>query len=233
VSQSQGLTLLENARLFALLNIGLADAAINSWDAKYYYDYWRPVTAIREADTDDNPETEKDEEWSALIFMPPFPEYTSGHSTFSRCAATVLAGFFGTDAITFYTTADGLPGVTRDYPGFSAAADEAGISRIYGGIHWPSANYQGQSCGFQIGRQVICYMLRPNSALQFSRVRRAGHHMELEIQGEPNRSYRIHASSDLKTWETIGTLSSADGIIRFNDVNAAESDLRFYKAEAE
>ncbi|HSH17010.1 MAG TPA: chemotaxis protein CheB, partial [Verrucomicrobiae bacterium] len=83
VSAAEGLTLLENARLFALLNLTMADAAISCWDAKFTYDLWRPISAIREADTDGNPETDPDVTWSSLIPTPPFPEYTSGHSTFS------------------------------------------------------------------------------------------------------------------------------------------------------
>jgi membrane-associated phospholipid phosphatase len=230
VSQDKGLTVLENARLFALLNLAAADAAICAWDAKFIYDYWRPVTAIREADTDNNPETETDPTWSSLIPTPPFPEFTSGHSTFSRSAAVVLAGFFGEDNIPFTTTTDGLPGVTRNYPGFSAAADEAGISRLYGGIHWPSANLHGQSGGRAIGLLVMSYFLQPLNALRFSRVNRLGGNTELELQVEPNRTYVIRASSDLKTWEEIATVSSGDGIVHFNDVNAPDLQLRFYEA---
>jgi hypothetical protein len=91
VAAQRGLSLAENARLFALLNIAEADAAILCWDCKYFVKYWRPITAIRQADTDGNPATEKDAAWEPLIATPPFPEYTSGHSTFSSAAATVLA----------------------------------------------------------------------------------------------------------------------------------------------
>ncbi len=233
ISVARGLTVVENARLFALLNITLADAAISCWDAKYFYDYWRPIDAIRKAADDGNPETEADLIWEALIFMPPFPDYTSGHSTFSRSAATILAGFFGTDGIPFTTTSDGLPGVTRSYPGFSAAADEAGISRIYGGIHYPSANLQAQACGYRIAQQVLSYYLQPTTALQFSQIVRSGSETQIELQGEANRTYEIRASSDLKTWETIATLSSVDGRIRFRDPNAGDHQLRFYHANAQ
>lgn len=232
VSLEKGLSVAENARLFALLNMAMADAAISCWDAKFAYDTWRPVTAIREADTDDNPETEADPEWSSLIPTPPFPEYPSGHSTFSRGAATVLAGFFGTDAVPFTTTTDGLPGVTRSYPGFSAAADEAGASRLFGGIHFSSGNIHAQGCGHLIGQHTLLYYLQPINAMEFAQVHRAGNRTQLEFQGEPNRAYLIRASSDLKTWETIATLSSVDGIIRFDDVNAADKQVRFYDAAA-
>lgn len=233
VSAARGLSVLENARLFALLNIALADAAIACWEAKASYDYWRPIDAVREADTDGNPGTDADPAWEALIFMPSFPDYTSGHSTFSRSAATVLAGFFGTDEIPFAATSRGVPGVTRNYPGFSAAADEAGISRIYGGIHYPSANLQGQACGYQIGLHVLSYFLPPLEALRFSEVARASGNTVLELRAEPFKTYAIRASSDLATWETIAVISSADGVLRFTDVNAGGRQLRFYHAVAQ
>lgn len=230
VSAGQGLSVIENARLFALLNIAAADAAICAWDAKFAYDYVRPVTAIREADLDGNPETEADPTWTSAIGTPPFPEYTSGHSTFSRSAATVLADFFGTDSIAFASTLDGTPGVVRNYSGFSVAADEAGTSRLYGGIHWPSANLHAQGSGYRIGQQVARYFLQPMTALQFSQVHRTDAGTQLEVQGEPFTTYAIRASSDLETWETIAVISADDGLLRFTDVNAADKQLRFYVA---
>jgi hypothetical protein len=146
-----GASLEENARLFALLNIAMADAAISSWDAKYTYDFWRPVTAIRAGDTDGNSATMPDPTWSSFIMTPPFPDYVSGHSTFSAAAATVLALFHGTDDIGFITGSDALPGVSRHFPSFSAAAVEAAMSRIYGGIHFRFASQDGLTCGTQIG----------------------------------------------------------------------------------
>jgi hypothetical protein len=130
----QGLNLVQDARLFALLNIATADAIISCWDAKYTYNLWRPVTAIRAADTDGNPDTAADTAWMPLLVTPNFPSYTSAHSTVSGAAAGVLAALFG-DGHHFTVTAEGLPGVTRSLDGFGAAAAEAGSSRIYGGIH--------------------------------------------------------------------------------------------------
>lgn len=230
VSAAEGLTLLENARLFALLNLTMVDAAISCWDAKFTYDLWRPISAIREADTDGNPETDPDVTWSSLIPTPPFPEYTSGHSTFSRGAATVLASFFGSEAIAFSTTSDGTPGVVRNFSGFDAAANEAGISRLFGGIHWNFANQQAQAAGRRIGQQVVDYFLQPMTALQFSQVHRTDAGTQLEVQAEPFQTYAIRASSDLETWETIAVISAADGLLRFTDVNAADEQLRFYVA---
>src|SRR5262249_50021577 len=135
-----GTSLEKSARLFALLNIAMADAAICAWDAKYTYNFWRPVTAIRSGDTDGNPATTPDSSWSSFIVTPSFPDYVSGHSAFSAAAATVLAFFYGTDDIPFTTGSDALPGVFRSFPSFSAAAVEAAMSRIYGGIHFRSAS---------------------------------------------------------------------------------------------
>jgi membrane-associated phospholipid phosphatase len=151
VAAMTGLPLEESARLFALLNIAMADAAICAWDAKYTYNFWRPVTAIRAGDTDGNPATAPDPTWASFIVTPPFPDYVSGHSAFSAAAATVLALFYGTDDIPFSTGSDAMPGVFRSFPGFSAAAVEAATSRIYGGIHYRFASQDGLDAGSQIG----------------------------------------------------------------------------------
>lgn len=150
----------ENARLFALLNITLADAAIAAWDMKFDYYLWRPISAIREADLDGNPKTQKDSTWEPLINSPPFPGYVSGHSTFSGSAATLLKHFFGTDQVAFTTSSDGLPGVWRSFNSFSYAAAEAGQSRIYGGIHFDFEDKDGQQAGKQLADFVFAHLLR-------------------------------------------------------------------------
>ncbi len=161
IAEQQGNTLAENARLFALMNIALADAAISAWDNKYAYNDWRPVTAIPAADTDGNDATEADPDWLPLIPTPPFPDYTSGHSTFSAAASTVLARYYGRDDIAFQTSSDGLPDVTRSYTSFSQAADESGKSRIYGGIHWEFSNADALRGGRDLGDYVYDNYLKP------------------------------------------------------------------------
>jgi hypothetical protein len=163
-ARQRGLSLAENARLFALLNLALADAAVVCWDGKFHHGFWRPVQAIREADRDGNPDTDPDPLWGPLLPTPPFPAYPSGHSTFSGAAAAVLAEFFGTDAVPFVSTSDALPGVTRSFGSFRAAAEEAGMSRIYGGIHWPFDNTEGLKCGREVGEYVARNLLRPQTA---------------------------------------------------------------------
>jgi PAP2 superfamily protein/hemolysin type calcium-binding protein len=161
VSQARGLTLSENARLFALLNLAGADAYITCFETKYTYNFWRPVTAIRAADTDGNPDTLTDSTWTPLIATPAHPAYSSGHSTFGAAAATVLAGFFGTDNIAFTSSTTNLPGVTRSFASFSAAADENARSRLLAGIHWTFDNLDGLSAGRALGDHVVSNFLRP------------------------------------------------------------------------
>ncbi|MBI5364727.1 MAG: vanadium-dependent haloperoxidase [Planctomycetes bacterium] len=119
----------------------------------------RPITGIRQADTDGNPATTQDAAWTPLIGTPPFPSYTSGHSTFSASAARVLARVLHTDAVAFSTTSDGLPNVTRSFATFSSAAAEAGQSRVYGGIHWQFDNTAALAAGTQLGDHVYTHYL--------------------------------------------------------------------------
>lgn len=149
----------DSARLLALLNVALADAGIVCWETKYHYNWWRPITAIRAGDTDGNPDTAPDPNWKPLIPTPPFPEHTSGHSTFSGAGAAVLAAVTGSDEFSFVTRSDGLSGVVRQFRRFSEAAQEAGLSRIYGGIHFPSANEEGLASGKKVGEYVVQHLL--------------------------------------------------------------------------
>jgi len=156
LAEQQGNTLAENARMFALLDVTLADAGIVCWDSKYTYGLWRPEDAIRLADTDGNPGTQADLAWTPYLTSPNFPEYTSGHSTFSAAAAEIMGLFFGTDDIPFETIAgfDVLPGVTRSYDSLSEAAIEAGSSRVYGGIHFQFSSVTGGEVGLSIADYV-------------------------------------------------------------------------------
>jgi len=154
IGAAQGNTLEENARLFALLNIAMADAAICSWDAKYTFHFWRPVTAIAFAEPELN--------WMSFIVTPPFPDYTSGHSTFSAAAATVLPLFYGTEDLPFTVGSDFLPDVYRSFPMCFDAAEEAAVSRIYGGIHFRSASEDGLQAGTSIGEWTVTHYLLPS-----------------------------------------------------------------------
>jgi membrane-associated phospholipid phosphatase len=152
IAAAQGNTLEENARLLALLNICMADAAICAWDAKYTFDFWRPITAIAFAEPELN--------WMSFIVTPPFPDYVSGHSTFSAAAVTVLPLFYGTEDLAFTTGSDFLPGVYRSFATCLDAAEEAAASRIYGGIHFRSASEDGLQAGISIGQWTFTHYLR-------------------------------------------------------------------------
>jgi hypothetical protein len=153
LADARGNTLEENARLFALLNIATADAAICAWDAKYTFHFWRPVTAIAFAEPELN--------WMSFIVTPPFPDYVSGHSTFSGAAATVIPLFYGTEDLPFTTGSDFLPDVYRSFATCLDAAEEAAVSRLYGGIHFRSANEDGLQAGISIGEWTFDHYLRP------------------------------------------------------------------------
>jgi hypothetical protein len=161
VAEARGTTLVQNARLFALLNLAEADAAISCWDTKFATNFWRPVTGIRLADTDGNDATAADPSWLPLIVTPPFPSYSSGHSTFSGAAQAVLTSFFGTDNVTFTLPSEN-PGVgDRTFTSFSQASLESANSRLYGGIHWSFDNIDGLAQGNALGAYVFANFLRP------------------------------------------------------------------------
>jgi len=151
----------ETARLFALLNFAEADAAIGCWETKFYYNFWRPETAIRETEARTNPNVKLDPDFIPNMPSPPFPSYTSGHSTFSAAGARLLALYFGTDDIQFSVTSDALPGSVRTYQKLSDAQKEAGMSRVWGGIHTMSDNLQAQAMGLKIADWTFAHALLP------------------------------------------------------------------------
>ena len=170
VSASTRLDPWAQARLFGLLNMALADGYIGSFETKYFYDYWRPVTAIRQAGTDGNPNTRADPTWTPLEPTPPIPDHDSAHSVEGGAAAEVMRRFFGTDRIAFRTcsltlaagsTCADLAPVTRRYDSFSEAADENGLSRILIGFHFRNAVEDGIEHGRRIGARAVGRFLRP------------------------------------------------------------------------
>jgi len=146
---------LENAvAVFAQLDFALADTAIALYDGKYHDQVWRPVTAIRLGDTAGNPGITGDPTWTPLAVTAPDPSYPGAHSGFSEAAATVLSSFYGHHEH-LAVTSDGMPGVTRTFTGFQAAADEAGLSRILAGQHTRIDHVAGQ----KLGRLVADFVL--------------------------------------------------------------------------
>ena len=155
------LSLIQSARLFALLNISLADTTISFFEAKYTYNFWRPVTAIRLAGEDNDPRTLADPNWLPLSTKTaPDPSYPGAHSAISFAGAEVLRAYFG-DRFTFDVTSESLAGVTRHFTSFTAAAEEAGLSRIYAGQHFRTDHNAGKLLGHQVAESVIDTMLLP------------------------------------------------------------------------
>jgi hypothetical protein len=176
VSVDQGLDLWENARLFGLLNMALADGYIAMVDSKNHYNYWRPITAIQTADTDGNPDTIADPGWTPLRGTPPNQDYVSGHAIEGGAGAEALKQFFGTDHIRFEDCSESLPPgstcsnampVIRLFASFSQAAAENAYSRILIGYHFRKSVEEGITYGRKIGKRAADLYLRP--------VRASGH----------------------------------------------------------
>jgi hypothetical protein len=151
----RGVDIAEGALLFAMLNLSAADAAINCWNDKYYWDFWRPWQAIREADRDGNPATEPDPSWTALITAP-YPDHPSGHLCLDGAHLRVLRMFFGTDKIRFGVTSSRFPGEIRYFDRFSEPLEEITEARIWAGLHYRTADVQAKI----LGRKVAHYMAK-------------------------------------------------------------------------
>lgn len=178
-------TTVENARLFALVNIAMADAGIACWDGKYFYNLWRPIVGIRYTGSDENPSTPGDPNWTPLgapasnqsnngnDFTPPFPSYSSGHATFGAALFRTLENFYGADAISFRLISDELHGgttgsdgsprytVVRPFDSFSSAAIENARSRIFLGVHWQFDADSGVDQGNKVADFVFANLLVP------------------------------------------------------------------------
>jgi hypothetical protein len=144
LAADHGFELSDNARLLATLNLAMADSVIACWDAKYFYEFWRPVTAIRLEDAD----------WTPLVVTPAHPEYTSGHSSNYGAAATVLAAYFGEDT-PFFLESQADPTWVRFYPNFTAAIDEVAVARVYAGIHFRTACDDAVATSSEIAAYIL------------------------------------------------------------------------------
>jgi len=156
------LTTAQNARLFTLLNLAVADGVIAFYDAKYAYNFWRPVTAIRAADTDGNPKTEADPDWLPEVGKTaPDPSYPGAHAVISAAAAAVLTDVLGTEPFKFSVTSEVMPGAERSFESLAAAAQEATLSRIYAGQHFRFDLSAGQRLGHEVADLVLDRFLTP------------------------------------------------------------------------
>jgi hypothetical protein len=154
VLPTRELSLIQEARLLAQLNLAIADSLICCWDAKYTYAFWRPITAIQLGGTDGNDATVADPAWSPLVPTPPFPEYPSNHAANGGAAAAVLAAWFGDDT-SFSITSETVPGAVHTFSSFSQATDELNNARIFAGIHFRTAVEVGRAQGRQVAEYVL------------------------------------------------------------------------------
>jgi hypothetical protein len=152
-------TLLQDARTLALLDVAMADAAIGCWDTKYTYNFWRPISAIRETADDGNPATTPDPTWTPLFATPAHPDYTSGHSCVSGAASAILAHEFG-EHTRFDVTSDLMIGVTRSFHSFTDALEEVKNARVFAGIHFRTACNDGANLGKAVAEYVLEHKLQ-------------------------------------------------------------------------
>ncbi|MGE5689736.1 MAG: vanadium-dependent haloperoxidase [Pseudomonadota bacterium] len=171
LSTRYGLSTADNARLFAETSMGAADGAISCWNDKYHWSFWRPIAAIREADTDGNPATTADPTWTPLfdpsvgagLVTPPFPDHPSGHGCVSGATLHVLQDFFGTDKVAFDIVSSRFPGQPRHYDRFSQALKEVIDARVWGGIHFRTADVQGAVIGKKVAHWLRRHAFEPTA----------------------------------------------------------------------
>jgi hypothetical protein len=155
-----GIDINESAWLFAMQNMAAADAAINCWNDKYHYDFWRPWNAIPRAGEDDNPATAADATWAALITAP-YPDHPSGHLCLDGAHLRVLSTFLGTDNVRFGVTSVVFPGEVRTYDRFSDVLAEIIEARIWAGLHVRNADVQGLGLGRNVAGYALANFLKP------------------------------------------------------------------------
>ena len=162
LSTAKGLSVGENARLFALVAMATADAMIAVFDAKYHYEFWRPVTAIRNGDEDNNPDTERDATWEPLGTTPMHPEYQCAHCIVAGAAGSVMQSIFGTGTLPeFSLTTPTAPGVTHRWTRLQDYVDEPSNARVWSGIHYRFSTEVGADMGRKIGEYTVQNYLRP------------------------------------------------------------------------
>jgi hypothetical protein len=166
LSAEHNISVAQEARLLAMINLAAADGAISCWNEKYYWNFWRPRAAIQEADTDENPATVADPTWEPLfhpstpttpsLITPPFPDHPSGHGCVSGAVLHTFRTFFGTNEVAFDVHSGRFPGQPRHFSRFTRALNEIIDARVWGGIHFRTADVQGAV----IGKKVARYMRR-------------------------------------------------------------------------
>jgi hypothetical protein len=214
IAKAADLSLPQDARLFAMLDLAAADANINCWNDKAYWSSWRPITAIHLADTDGNPATDADPNWQPLLTTPPFPEHPSGHACATGSKVATLQNFFGTDKLTFTAFSAGS-GTSRTFTRFSEMIKEVIDARIYAGIHFRTGDVQGAIIGkktahwvdkhyFQRGltntsRRVVL-TARPAASSSHGELPRALRIRRAWCSGHIDRRVRVPACALRRNW---------------------------------
>jgi hypothetical protein len=161
VLEARSVDLSAAARTLALMYLAAADASIVCWDAKYTFNFWRPITAIQNGGTDGNPRTDPDPTWTPLLATPQHPEYLSGHSINSSAMATVLKLLFGDEpGVSIVATSPTSPGFERHWARLSEGVEEVIEARIYGGIHYRTSDEDGAALGRRVARSIALHVLR-------------------------------------------------------------------------
>jgi hypothetical protein len=163
IAVERNLDTAQSARFFALVHVALADSLIGCWDSKYYYNFWRPVTAIPAADTDGNSATEADAAWLPLATTPPHPEYPAAHGCGAGAVVEALNGFFGTNKVrmTFTSTVAGT--VPHVFNSTKELSEEIMAARVYGGMHFPTSTRHGVELGRKVGKWTVKHYFQPVS----------------------------------------------------------------------
>ena len=174
LSAARHLTNTEEARLLAMVNLAAADGAISCWNDKYYWDFWRPRAAIQEADTDDNTATVADPGWEPLfhpstvtaipaqpLSTPPFPDHPSGHGCITGAVINTMQDFFGTDKVEVDIFSGRFPGQPRHFDRLSHVIKEVIDARVWGGIHFRTADVQGSVIGKKVAHWSRKHYFQP------------------------------------------------------------------------
>jgi hypothetical protein len=228
VVAAKSLSLVDTARVFALMHMAGDDAGFAVFEAKYAYNFWRPVTAIRAADTDGNDATAPDVDWLPLRPTPPHPEYPCAHCTVGGAMCGALAAIFGDD-FTFTLETASLPGKPRTFHKFSEYAALSLEGRLYAGFHFRNSSVVGSDLGRKVGAYVSDNALTAGPTL--SGQLQAGE-FRLTPRNRGSLQNRIEVSSDLLKWSTLTNYTSTDLTVQVVDKDAAGANHKFYRAVA-
>lgn len=160
LAADRNMDLVDSSRLFAMIYVSISDSLITTWDSKYFYAFWRPVTAIRAGDTDGNQLTEADPSWTPLAPTPNFPEYVSAHSSVAAGFSEAISSFFGTKKLTI-TLDSTVTGTSRTFDNTDSIVKDVGDARIYAGFHFRSACVHGSVIGKKVGQLVARRHFQP------------------------------------------------------------------------